>query len=145
GVQDSVDLAVTPELRYRGLRAPHKIKAAVSGCGRECPEARSKDFGVIATERGCNLYRGGNGRSRPRHAELLSQDLSTEDLITLVDRFLMFYIRSADRLERTATWIERMDGGLDHLRSVIVDDSLDLAQELESAMAEHIGSYVDEW
>ncbi len=145
GVQDSVGLAVALELRYRGLRAPHKIKAAVSGCARECAEARSKDFGVIATEGGWNLYVGGNGGFRPRHAELLMTDLSTEDLIALVDRFLMFYIRTADRLERTATWIERMDGGLDHLRAVVVDDALGLAAELEAAMARHIDSYADEW
>jgi nitrite reductase (NADH) large subunit len=145
GVQDSVGLAVALELRYRGLRAPHKVKAAVSGCARECAEARSKDFGVIATENGWNLYVGGNGGFRPRHAELLASDLSTEDLIAVVDRFLMFYIRTADRLQRTAAWIEAMDGGLDHLRSVIVGDSLGLAAELEAAMAHHVDAYADEW
>jgi nitrite reductase (NADH) large subunit len=145
GVQDSVGLAVALELRYRGLRAPHKVKAAVSGCARECAEARGKDFGVIATETGWNLYVGGNGGFRPRHAELLASDLSTEDLIAIIDRFLMFYIRTADRLQRTAAWIEAMDGGLDHLRQVIVHDSLGLAAELEAAMANHVTSYVDEW
>ncbi len=44
-MQDSVGLAIELELRYRGLRSPHKIKAAVSGCARECAEAQSKDFG----------------------------------------------------------------------------------------------------
>jgi nitrite reductase (NADH) large subunit len=145
GVQDSVGLAVALELRYRGLRAPHKVKAGVSGCARECAEARGKDFGVIATENGWNLYVGGNGGFRPRHAELLASDLSTEDLIAIVDRFLMFYIRTADRLQRTAAWIEAMDGGLDHLRDVIVHDSLGLASELEAAMARHVASYADEW
>jgi nitrite reductase (NADH) large subunit len=145
GVQDSVGLAVELELRYRGLRAPHKVKAAVSGCARECAEARSKDFGVIATETGWNLYVGGNGGFRPRHAELLASDLSTSDLIRVVDRFLMFYIRTADRLQRTAAWIEAMDGGLDHLRSVVVDDSLGLGAELDAAMARHVESYADEW
>jgi nitrite reductase (NADH) large subunit len=145
GVQDSVGLAVELELRYRGLRAPHKVKAAVSGCARECAEARSKDFGVIATETGWNLYVGGNGGFRPRHAELLASDLSTSDLIRVVDRFLMFYIRTADRLQRTAAWIEAMEGGLDHLRSVVVDDSLGLGAELDAAMARHVESYADEW
>ncbi|MET7705565.1 nitrite reductase large subunit NirB [Micromonospora sp. NPDC005413] len=145
GVQDSVGLAVTLELRYRGLRAPHKIKSAVSGCARECAEARSKDFGIIATETGWNLYVGGNGGFRPRHADLFATDLSTEALITLIDRFLIYYIRTADRLQRTAGWIEAMDGGLDHLRSVIVDDSLGLCAELDAAMARHVASYSDEW
>ncbi|GIJ36567.1 nitrite reductase large subunit NirB [Verrucosispora sp. WMMD703] len=145
GVQDSVGLAVALELRYRGLRAPHKIKSAVSGCARECAEARSKDFGVIATETGWNLYVGGNGGFRPRHADLFATDLSTEALVTLIDRFLMYYIRTADRLQRTAAWIEAMDGGLDHLRAVIVDDSLGLCEELDAAMARHVVSYSDEW
>ncbi|MER7458105.1 nitrite reductase large subunit NirB [Micromonospora sp. NPDC126480] len=145
GVQDSVGLAVALELRYRGLRAPHKIKSAVSGCARECAEARSKDFGIIATETGWNLYVGGNGGFRPRHADLFASDLSTEALIRLIDRFLMFYIRTADRLQRTAAWIEAMDGGLDHLRAVIVDDSLGLCAELDEAMAKHVASYSDEW
>ncbi|MEO3773576.1 nitrite reductase large subunit NirB [Micromonospora sp. B9E7] len=145
GVQDSVGLAVALELRYRGLRAPHKIKSAVSGCARECAEARSKDFGIIATETGWNLYVGGNGGFRPRHADLFATDLSTETLISLIDRFLIYYIRTADRLQRTAGWIEAMDGGLDHLRSVIVDDSLGLCAELDAAMAQHVSSYSDEW
>ncbi|KAB1909199.1 nitrite reductase large subunit [Micromonospora sp. AMSO1212t] len=145
GVQDSVGLAVALELRYRGLRAPHKLKSAVSGCARECAEARSKDFGVIATETGWNLYVGGNGGFRPRHADLFATDLSTAELVTLIDRFLMYYIRTADRLQRTAAWIEAMDGGLDHLRSVLVDDSLGLCADLDAAMARHVASYSDEW
>jgi nitrite reductase (NADH) large subunit len=145
GVQDSVGLAIALELRYRGLRAPHKIKAAVSGCARECAEARGKDFGVIATEHGWNLYLGGNGGFRPRHADLFASDLSTEDLVRYIDRFLMFYIRTADRLQRTAGWLEALDGGLDYLRAVIVDDSLGLCDELDAAMARHTESYEDEW
>ncbi|MET8360375.1 nitrite reductase large subunit NirB [Micromonospora sp. NPDC005171] len=145
GVQDSVGLAVALELRYRGLRAPHKLKSAVSGCARECAEARSKDFGIIATETGWNLYVGGNGGFRPRHADLFATDLSTDALIRLIDRFLIYYIRTADRLQRTAGWIEAMDGGLDHLRSVIVDDSLGLCADLDAAMARHVSTYSDEW
>jgi nitrite reductase (NADH) large subunit len=145
GVQDSVGLAVALELRYRGLRAPHKFKSGVSGCARECAEARGKDFGIIATEQGWNLYVGGNGGFTPRHAELLASDLDTETLVRYIDRFLMFYIRTADRLQRTAPWIESLDGALDHLREVIVDDSLGICADLEAAMEKHVGSYTDEW
>jgi nitrite reductase (NADH) large subunit len=145
GVQDSVGLAVALELRYRGLRAPHKLKSGVSGCARECAEARGKDFGVIATETGWNLYVGGNGGFTPRHAELLAADLDTEGLIRLIDRFLMFYIRTADRLQRTASWIEGLEGGLDHLRAVLVEDSLGICADLEAAMAVHASGYADEW
>jgi len=145
GQQDSVGLAVALELRYRGLRSPHKIKAGVSGCARECAEARSKDFGVIATETGWNLYVGGNGGFTPRHAELIASDVDTDTLVALIDRFLVFYIRTADRLQRTAAWIEAMDGGLDHLRAVIVDDSLGICADLEAAMESHVAGYADEW
>ncbi|MGW1767667.1 nitrite reductase large subunit NirB [Streptomyces sp. NPDC002073] len=145
GVQDSVRMAIDLELRYRGLRAPHKLKSAVSGCARECAEAQSKDFGVIATANGWNLYVGGNGGATPRHADLLAQDLSDTELVRLIDRFLMFYIRNADRLERTSTWLERLEGGLGHLRDVIVHDSLGLCDELESMMSDHVAHYRDEW
>ncbi|ODT97951.1 MAG: nitrite reductase large subunit [Pseudonocardia sp. SCN 72-86] len=145
GQQDSVGLAVELELRYRGLRSPHKIKSGVSGCARECAEARSKDFGIIATETGWNLYVGGNGGFTPRHAGLLVSDVDTETLVRIVDRFLMFYVRTADRLQRTASWIEAMEGGLDHLRAVIVDDSLGICADLEAAMTAHVASYADEW
>ena len=123
------------ELRYRGLRAPHKLKSAVSGCARECAEAQSKDFGVIATERGWNLYVGGNGGMRPATPSCFAEDLDDETLIRYIDRFLMFYIRTADRLERTATWLEKLEGGIDHLRQVVVDDSLGIGAELEADMA----------
>lgn len=145
GVQDSVGLAIALELRYRGLRSPHKLKSAVSGCARECAEARSKDFGIIATEKGWNLYVGGNGGFKPRHADLLVSDVSTEELITLIDRFLMFYVRTADRLQRTAAWVESLEGGLDYLRAVIVDDSLGICDSLDAQMERHVATYVDEW
>jgi nitrite reductase (NADH) large subunit len=129
----------------RGLRSPHKLKSAVSGCARECAEARSKDVGIIATERGWNLYVGGNGGFTPRHADLLAEDLDERRLFQVIDRFLMFYIRTADRLECTAPWIERMEGGLDHLRAVVLDDCLGICADLEAAMAAHIASYHNEW
>ncbi|MEU8357464.1 nitrite reductase large subunit NirB [Nonomuraea sp. NPDC048882] len=145
GVQDSVGMAIALELRYRGLRSPHKLKSAVSGCARECAEARSKDFGIIATEQGWNLYVGGNGGFKPRHADLLATDLTTDELIRTIDRFLMFYIRTADRLQRTATWLESLDGGLDYLREVIMNDSLGICADLDAQMDHHIATYADEW
>ncbi len=145
GVQDSVALAILIENRYKGLRAPHKLKSAVSGCARECAEAQGKDFGVIATDKGYNLYVCGNGGMRPRHAELLATDLDQDHLIRYLDRFLMFYIRTADRLERTATWFAKLEGGLDYLRSVVIDDRLGIARELEAEMAQVVASYQDEW
>ncbi|MDD9207252.1 nitrite reductase large subunit NirB, partial [Georgenia sp. 10Sc9-8] len=145
GVQDSVSMAVDLELRYRGLRSPHKLKIGVSGCARECAEARGKDVGVIATDLGWNLYVGGNGGFQPAHAQLLAQDLDDETLVRYIDRYLMYYIRTADRLQRTARWMEDLEGGLEHVRQVVVEDSLGIAAELEEAMAQHVGNYKDEW
>ncbi|MBB6628585.1 nitrite reductase large subunit [Nocardioides sp. KIGAM211] len=145
GVQDSTSLAILLELRYRGLRSPHKLKGGVSGCARECAEARGKDFGVIATEKGWNLYVGGNGGANPAHARLLAGDLDNETLVRYLDRFLMYYVRTADRLQRTAPWIDALEGGLDRVREVVVDDVLGLGADLEDAMTRHVGSYFDEW
>jgi nitrite reductase (NADH) large subunit len=145
GVQDSVQMAIDLELRYRGLRAPHKIKLAVSGCARECAEAQGKDVGVIATERGWNLYVGGNGGMRPAHAQLLAEDLDGETLVRTIDRYLMWYVRTADRLERTATWQRKLPGGIDFVRRVVLDDELGIAAELEADMARHVASYECEW
>ncbi|MCG9787614.1 nitrite reductase large subunit NirB [Vibrio mediterranei] len=145
GVGDSVGLAIGIENRYKGLRSPHKLKFAVSGCTRECAEAQSKDIGVIASDKGWNLYVCGNGGMRPRHADLLATDLDEQTLIRYIDRLLMFYIRTADRLQRTSVWLENLEGGIEYLKKVIVDDKLHLADELEKDMATNVGKYQCEW
>ncbi len=145
GVQDSVGLAIRLENRYKGIRAPHKIKSAVSGCTRECAEAQSKDFGVIATEKGYNLYLGGNGGMKPRHADLFATDLDEETITKYIDRFLMYYIKTADKLTRTSVWVESLEGGMDHLREVIVDDKLGICEELDQQMQHLVNTYHCEW
>jgi nitrite reductase (NADH) large subunit len=145
GVQDSVSMAIRVENRYRGLRAPHKIKMAVSGCTRECAEAQGKDVGVIATEKGWNLYVCGNGGMKPRHADLLAKDLDDQRLIQYIDRFLMFYIRTGDRLQRTSTWLENLEGGIDYVKKVVCEDSLGIGAELEADMQKHVETYRCEW
>ena len=145
GLHDSVSYAIRIEERYRGLRAPHKIKSAVSGCIRECAEAQSKDFGIIATEKGWNLYVCGNGGSKPQHALLLATDLDDETCIRYIDRFLMFYIKTADPLTRTATWLNKMDGGINYLRNVVINDSLGMAAGWEKEMQLLVDSYKCEW
>jgi nitrite reductase (NADH) large subunit len=145
GLHDSVSFAIRIEERYRGLRAPHKIKSAVSGCIRECAEAQSKDFGIIATEKGWNLFVCGNGGSKPQHALLLAQDLDSDTCIRYIDRFLMFYIKTADPLTRTATWLNKLEGGIDYLRNVVVNDSLGIAAALEAEMQALVDNYKCEW
>ncbi|MDO6475791.1 nitrite reductase large subunit NirB [Alteromonas sp. 1_MG-2023] len=145
GVQDSVGQAIDLENRYKGLRAPHKIKFAVSGCTRECAEAQGKDIGVIATEKGWNLYVCGNGGMKPRHADLFATDIDDETLVKYIDRVLMFYVKTADRLQRTSVWMENLEGGLDYLKSVVIDDALGICQELEDQMQAVVDAYQCEW
>jgi len=145
GLHDSVSFAIKIEERYRGLRSPHKLKGGVSGCIRECAEAQSKDFGIIATEKGWNLFVCGNGGSKPQHAVLLAADLDDETCIRYIDRFLMFYIRTADPLTRTATWLNKMEGGINYLRNVVVNDSLAMGTQWEQEMQVLVDSYECEW
>ena len=145
GVDDSVGLAIELENRYKGLRAPHKIKFGVSGCTRECAEAQGKDVGIIATDKGWNLYVCGNGGMKPRHAELIASDLSKADLVKYIDRFLMFYVRTADRLQRTSVWRDNLEGGLDYLKDVVIKDKLNIAAELEADMQHIVDTYACEW
>ncbi|WP_025764895.1 nitrite reductase large subunit NirB [Dyadobacter tibetensis] len=145
GVQDSVSFAIEVEERYKGLRSPHKLKSAVSGCVRECAEAQSKDFGIIATEKGWNLYVCGNGGSKPQHAQLLATDVDKETCLRLIDRFLMFYIQTADPLTRTATWLNKMEGGINYLRAVVVDDLLEMGEQWEREMQELVNRFHCEW
>jgi nitrite reductase (NADH) large subunit len=145
GVGDSVGFAIALENRYKGLRTPHKVKFGVSGCTRECAEAQGKDVGLIATDKGWNLYVCGNGGMKPRHAELLASNLDEAQVVRLVDRFLMFYVRTADRLQRTSTWRENLEGGLDYLKQVVVEDKLGIGAELEADMQHVVDTYVCEW
>lgn len=145
GVQDSTSFAIKVEKRYRGLRSPHKLKGAVSGCIRECAEAQSKDFGIIATEKGWNLYVGGNGGSKPQHAQLLATDVDSETCIRYIDRFLMFYIKTAEPLTRTAPWLNKLDGGLEYLKDVVMNDCLGIGKTLEAEMQLLVDAYSCEW
>ena len=145
GLHDSVSFAIEVEERYRGIRAPHKIKGGVSGCIRECAEAQSKDFGIIATEKGWNLYVCGNGGSKPQHAQLLAVDIDKATCVKYLDRFLMFYIRTADPLTRTATWLNKMEGGMSYLKNVVVNDSLGMGRQWEEEMQALVDSYACEW
>lgn len=145
GVGDSVALAVQLEDRYKGIRSPHKLKGGVSGCIRECAEAQGKDFGLIGTDKGWNIFICGNGGVTPRHATLFANDVPPSKVITILDRFLMFYIRTADKLMRTARWLDEMEGGIEKLKRILLDDELGICADLEREMQELVGTYYDEW
>ncbi|OQN96468.1 Nitrite reductase [NAD(P)H] [Cryoendolithus antarcticus] len=145
GIGDSVGMAVRLEERYKSIRSPHKFKGGVSGCVRECAEAQNKDFGLIASEKGYNIFVGGNGGAKPRHSELLAKDVPPDDVIPILDRYISFYIRTADKLQRTARWVENMPGGIKYLREVILEDKLGICADLEKQMQDLIGTFFCEW
>ena len=145
GIADSVGMAVRLEERYKSIRSPHKLKGGVSGCVRECAEAQSKDFGLIATDKGYNIFVGGNGGAKPRHSELLAKDVPPNDVVPILDRYLSFYIRTADKLQRTARWVENLPGGIKYLREVVLEDKLGICGELEKQMEDLVGSFFCEW
>ncbi|KIJ61882.1 hypothetical protein HYDPIDRAFT_176844 [Hydnomerulius pinastri MD-312] len=145
GVGDSVGMAIYLEERYKGIRSPHKLKGGVSGCVRECAEAQSKDFGLIATDKGWNIFLAGNGGSNPRHATLFATDVPPSKVVRIIDRFLMYYIRTADKLMRTARWVEQFEGGIERLKEIILNDELGICEELEKEMDGLVGTYSDEW
>ncbi len=142
---DSVGFAIELENRYKGLRSPHKIKGGVSACIRECAEARGKDFGIIAVEGGWNLYVGGNGGATPKHAQLIAEQIDNETVIKYLDRYFMYYIRTAAPLMRTSAWLEKLDGGIEQLKKIVVDDGLNIATELELEMQSLVDAYQCEW
>ena len=145
GMDESVSFAIALEERYKGIRSPHKLKGGVSGCIRECAEARGKDFGVIAVEGGWNLYVCGNGGATPKHAQLLAEQIDNETVIKYLDRFLMYYIRTAAPLMRTAAWLEKLEGGMEQLKKIVIEDSLNIAEELETDMQGLVEKYECEW
>ncbi|MEL6483231.1 MAG: nitrite reductase large subunit NirB, partial [Bacteroidota bacterium] len=145
GMDESVSFAIEIENRYKGIRSPHKMKGGVSGCIRECAEARCKDFGFIAVEGGWNVYVGGNGGANPKHAELLAEKVNKETAVKYVDRFLMFYIKTAPPLTRTAAWLEKLEGGITYLKNVVINDSLGIAEELDAEMQQYADTYTCEW
>ncbi|MES2575235.1 MAG: nitrite reductase large subunit NirB [Bacteroidota bacterium] len=145
GMDDSTSLAIELENRYRGIRSPHKLKGGVSACIRECAEARGKDFGVIAVEGGWNLYICGNGGANPKHAVLLAEAIDKETVIKYMDRFLMYYIQTAGPLVRTSTWLEKLEGGIDYLKNVVINDSLGINETLEAEMQKLVDTFECEW
>jgi nitrite reductase (NAD(P)H) len=145
GIGDSVGLAIRLEERYKGIRSPHKMKGGVSGCVRDCAEFHAKDFGLCAVQNGFNVYAGGNGGMKPAHAQLLQADVPPDQVIPLIDRYLMFYFKTADKLQRTARWLENLQGGIEYLRDVVVHDKLGICKDLEAQMNELVGHYFDEW
>lgn len=46
---------------------------------------------------------------------------------------------------RTAAWLEKLEGGIDKLKEIVIDDSLNIATELEEEMQGLVDAYECEW
>ncbi|MCV7256440.1 NAD(P)/FAD-dependent oxidoreductase [Mycobacterium hackensackense] len=144
GVGDSTALGIALEERYQGLASPAKMKLAVTGCPRNCAEALCKDLGVVAVDGGrWEIYVGGAAGAHIRKGDLLTTVDDAATVMTLTGRFLQFYREDANWLERTYAWVPRV--GIDHIRAVVVDDALGLAEGLDARMQKSVDAYRDPW
>jgi len=144
GVGDSTNLGIKIESRFQGLESPAKIKMAVTGCPRNCAESLCKDVGLVAIDGGrWEIYIGGAAGAHIRKGDLLATVDDPDLATTLSGRFIQYYRENAKWLERTYAFVPRM--GIDHLREVIVEDSLGIAAELDERLQTAVDGYKDPW
>ena len=144
GVGDSTGLGIKIERRFQGVESPGKIKMATAGCPRNCSEAMVKDVGAVAVEGGrWEIYVGGAAGAHIRKGDVLCSVGSHEEVLTIMGRFMQYYIENAKYLERTYGFLERV--GIDHIRSVVIEDSEGIAARLDAAMQATVEAYVDPW
>ncbi|RAK18248.1 assimilatory nitrite reductase (NAD(P)H) large subunit precursor [Anoxybacillus vitaminiphilus] len=134
GTQDSTQLGIDLEKKLERLNTPHKVKMAVSACPRNCAESGIKDVGIVGVDGGWEIYVGGNGGTHLRAGDLLCTVQTEEEVIEITGAFLQYYRESANYLERTSKWVERV--GLERIREVIfdVDNRKQLLVRLEEAL-----------
>jgi nitrite reductase (NADH) large subunit len=128
----------------QGMESPAKMKLSVSGYPRNCAESYVKDVGIVAIEGGrWEIYIGGAAGAHVRKGDLLATVDDAETAKKLTGRFLQYYREKAKWLERTYAFVPRV--GLDHIKSVVVEDAEGQAERLDAAVQEHVDSYVDPW
>ncbi len=120
GTQDSMGLGIELEKKFERLDTPHKVKMGVSACPRNCAEAGIKDFGIVGIDGGWEIYVAGNGGTDLRAGDLFETVKTKEEVMELIGAFLQYYRETANYLERTSTWVERV--GLDHVREYLADE-----------------------
>ncbi|RBW68975.1 nitrite reductase large subunit NirB [Bacillus taeanensis] len=141
GTQDSTGLGIKLEKKFEFLNTPHKVKMSASACPRNCAESGIKDFGVVGVDGGWELYVGGNGGTDLRGGDLLCTVKTDEEVIEMCSAYLQYYRETADYLERTSKWLERV--GLEHVREVIFDK--EQRAELVERMEVTLSTRKDPW
>lgn len=144
GLGDSIALSQKIERRFQGVESPHKMKLATAGCPRNCSEAYVKDLGAVAVEGGkWELYLGGAAGSNVRKGDLLCTVDTHAEVLTYMGRFMQYYRENAKYLERSYGFVERL--GIEHLRQVLVEDSLGICGRLDAEIEAAVAAYTDPW
>jgi nitrite reductase (NADH) large subunit len=119
GLGDSINVGVDLEQSMEGLHTPHKVKAAVTGCPRNCAEAYVKDIGLVAVEGGWEIYVGGAAGATVRKGDLLTTVATADEAKRVALAFLQHYREHGDHLERTYGYMERV--GLEAVQEAVLD------------------------
>ncbi|MFC7681878.1 nitrite reductase large subunit NirB [Paenibacillus sp. GCM10028914] len=120
GTQDSMNVGALLEKKFERLDFPAKFKMAVNGCPRNCAESCTKDIGIVGNDGGWEVFIGGNGGIKPRIADSFCKVRTDEELFEICAAVMQYYRETANYLERTSEWVERL--GLDNIKQVILED-----------------------
>lgn len=141
GTQDSMSLGIELEKKFERLDTPHKVKMGVSACPRNCAESGIKDIGFVGIDGGWEIYIGGNGGTDLRAADLLCTVKTQEEVMEMSGAYLQYYRETANYLERTAPWLERV--GLDHVKEVLANE--ETRKALNERMDKTLTKYIEPW
>jgi nitrite reductase (NADH) large subunit len=141
GTQDSMALGIELEKKFERLDTPHKVKMGVSACPRNCSEAGIKDIGFVGIDGGWEIYVAGNGGVDLRAGDLLSTVKTQADVMEMAGAYLQYYRETANYLERTSKWVERV--GLDNVREVLANE--DTRKALNERMDKTLKKYIEPW
>ncbi|HVY97129.1 MAG TPA: nitrite reductase large subunit NirB [Solirubrobacterales bacterium] len=119
GIGDSIGLAQRIERAWEGLHTPHKVKAGVSGCPRNCAEATIKDIGVVAVEGGWQVRVGGAAGANVREADVLCTVETEDEVLEVATTFLQYYREHGQFKERVYDFIPRV--GLEAIKAAVFD------------------------
>ncbi len=108
GQQDSLQLGMLLDEKYHGMALPSKTKMGISACPNQCAETCIKDIGLVGKKNGWTLMVGGNGASAPRLADTLATDLTTQEVLALIEKVIAYYKENAKKFERIGKMIDRI-------------------------------------
>ncbi|WML24048.1 nitrite reductase large subunit NirB [Neobacillus sp. OS1-33] len=141
GTQDSMALGIELEKKFERLDTPHKVKMGVSACPRNCSEAGIKDIGFVGIDGGWEIYVAGNGGVDLRAGDLLCTVKTQADVMEMTGAYLQYYRETANYLERTSKWVERV--GLDNVREVLANE--ETRKALNERMDKTLKKYIEPW